>query len=258
MPGRAAAFLAEFHEHFPGATRRAFARGRSEDGRSSYELLADQVPAHARTLDVGCGDGWLLVLLGARGVEAIGLDPSAAELAANAGHGAAVVRARAESMPFADAAFDACVSHLALSVLDEPAPAIAEIARVLAPGGRLAIVTGGGPANDDALAWFLDLLAPELARSAMKPPRLGDKRTRHAAGLDELLAPRGFAPVAWRSHVIDLGGSWDDVWVTLSTLYELAYLDPAPMRDALRARVPAGRVPCTMRIGLATTGLVRK
>jgi len=251
-------FLTTFHARCPGVTSLAYARGRViGDGRSSYELLADQVPRKARTLDLGCGDGHLLDLLAARGIAAIGIDPSPAELALARGH---VVCGRGEQLPFADRSFGAVVSHLALSILVEPAPAIAELARVLVPGGTLAIVTGGGPGDDDAFAWFVDLLGPVLARSARKPPRLGDKRMRYAEGLDRLLAVFGFAPVVYERHTVDLGGTWDQVWATLASVYELAVVDDvAPLRDQLAARVgrsfDLAQVPCTMRIGLAVTTL---
>ena len=52
--------LLAFHAAHPGITARAFARGTIEDGRSSYQLLADAPHAADRVLDLGCGDGTLL------------------------------------------------------------------------------------------------------------------------------------------------------------------------------------------------------
>jgi SAM-dependent methyltransferase len=48
-----------------------------------------------------------------------------------------VVRAPAERLPFADDAFDTVVSTLVLCTVSDPALAVAEVARVLKPGGRL-------------------------------------------------------------------------------------------------------------------------
>jgi SAM-dependent methyltransferase len=259
-------FLRAFHAGWPGVTREAFAHGLAlGDGRSSYELLADQiaVPGPGPILDLGCGDGWLAARLAARGVPGarlVGVDLSHHELAAARARlpEASWIAARAEALPLGDASVAACGSHLAFSLLRDPEPAVRELARVLVPGGRFAIATGGGPAGDDAFAWLLDLLGPVLA-AAPAVPRLGDKRTRHPAGLDQLLGPAGFAPVTWSSHVIDLGGPWDRVWRTLSTIYELAHVG-ADARDdlqrALARRIGAlDRVPCTMAIAIATAVL---
>lgn len=48
-----------------------------------------------------------------------------------------VVRAPAERLPLADASFDTVVSTLVLCTVSDPARAVAEVARVLKPGGRL-------------------------------------------------------------------------------------------------------------------------
>ncbi len=258
----AEAFLRDFHRRQPGATRIAYARGRVAGGRSSYELLADHAPIGAQILDVGCGDGWLLARLAARGHAAqrlVGIDLSAHELGAARAHTtAARLQARAEDLPFARGAFGACLSHLAFSILPDPAAAAIEIARVVAPGGVFAIVTGGGPGDGDAFDAFLEVARPYLAAvpPAARAPRLGDKRARHADGLDELLGPAGFGPVAYASHTIDLGGDQDRVWATLATTYELATLSAealaalgAEVRERLRAW--GAPVPCTMRVGLA-------
>ena len=70
----AEAFLRAFHRARPGITTRAFARGRADDGRSSYAILAGAAgEALARRqviLDLGCGDGHLLELLVQRGAPA--------------------------------------------------------------------------------------------------------------------------------------------------------------------------------------------
>ena len=84
-------------------------------------------------LDVGCGEGRLASVLGTA-VRWVGVDSSPTQLAANPYR--PVVLADMRAVPFRDGAF-AEVTHLwCLYHLDDPAQAIAEAARVLAPGGR--------------------------------------------------------------------------------------------------------------------------
>lgn len=108
-----------------------------------HPTLLDALPATARrVLDVGCGDGLLTVDVASRGRVAVGLDLDAASLSrarARAGGHAAFVRADMLRLPFADGTYDAVVSIAAVHFAD-PTVALAEMARVLRPGGVLAIV----------------------------------------------------------------------------------------------------------------------
>jgi SAM-dependent methyltransferase len=92
-------------------------------------------------LDIGCGEGRFCRMLAARGIATTGIDPTAA-LIAQAHHrhpeGAYLV-APAEALPLPDSAFDLVVCYLSLIDIDELPAAIAEIIRVLAPGGTLLI-----------------------------------------------------------------------------------------------------------------------
>jgi SAM-dependent methyltransferase len=100
----------------------------------------------ARLLDVGCGTGRFAVLASQRlGARVWGIDPSDEMLAqARRRAGAARVgwkRAEAEHLPFKDGWFDAAHAHLVLHVLADRAGAYGELARVLQPGGRVALVS---------------------------------------------------------------------------------------------------------------------
>ncbi|MBL8731170.1 MAG: glycosyltransferase [Planctomycetes bacterium] len=106
--------------------------------------LLRQLPAAAHVLDVGCGSGTYLLPLCADGRRVTGLDCSPtilAELRAAAPrHGVdpAGVDARPGDvcdMPFADASFDVVFSFATLYAVPRLEPALAEIARVLRPGG---------------------------------------------------------------------------------------------------------------------------
>ncbi|MDQ1712896.1 MAG: hypothetical protein QOE45_2346 [Frankiaceae bacterium] len=88
-----------------------------------------------RVLDVGCGAGQTTRWLAARGARVAAFDLSMAQLRL-AGAGP-YVRADAESLPFADAAFDlACSAYGALPFVADSARVMREVARVLRPGGR--------------------------------------------------------------------------------------------------------------------------
>jgi SAM-dependent methyltransferase len=100
-------------------------------------------------LDLGCSAGLytrgLARALGDRG-DVIGIDISpsmlreAARHAGTAGVASSFARADAHNLPFADASFSGAVCGGTLNELGEPARALRETRRVLAPGGRLAVM----------------------------------------------------------------------------------------------------------------------
>jgi SAM-dependent methyltransferase len=90
-------------------------------------------------LDVGCGEGQLSRLAvrgGARRV--MGVDPTWAQVreAVQRGGGAEYVRGAAAALPFPNAAFDAVMACLVFEHIDSVDAALAEVGRVLRPGGR--------------------------------------------------------------------------------------------------------------------------
>jgi ubiquinone/menaquinone biosynthesis C-methylase UbiE len=94
--------------------------------------------ARGRTLDLGCGTGRNLPLL-PNGTAAVGIDPHVPSLAraARRAPGIPLVCARAEALPFRDGCFETVVSGLVFCSVRDPAAALAEVRRVLAPGGAL-------------------------------------------------------------------------------------------------------------------------
>jgi len=100
-----------------------------------------------RILDVGTGTGRILQLLSDRADRAVGLDTSHSMLSVaranleRAGVGNWELRqGDVHSPPLDAASFDLVVIHQVLHYLDDPARAIAEAARLVAPGGRLLVV----------------------------------------------------------------------------------------------------------------------
>lgn len=114
------------------------------------------LPNGLRCLDVGCGNGAFTEALIARGVVAsvIGLDPSEGQIAfARQRQGTKTAEFRigdAQALPFGDNRFDAALMALVISFVPEPPKAVAEMARVVRPGGWVStymwdIANGGLP-----------------------------------------------------------------------------------------------------------------
>lgn len=95
-----------------------------------------------RVLDVACGTGAVaLELIRQKRCAVVGLDQSAEMLAIARERlpaGTRLVEASAESLPFEDASFDALTVTYLLRYVDDPASTLAELARVVRPGGTIA------------------------------------------------------------------------------------------------------------------------
>jgi SAM-dependent methyltransferase len=115
-----------------------------ERGRPSYpaEAIDWLIPAQARRVaDVGAGTGKLTRQLRERGLDVIAVEPSGGmrEELRRAVPGVAVLAGTAEQIPLADGTVDVVIVAQAWHWVD-PARAVPEVARVLAPGGRLALM----------------------------------------------------------------------------------------------------------------------
>lgn len=127
---------------------RAFAalydRGLEATEEAGLRLMRGELLAGAggRTVEVGAGTGANLDLYPDAVAELVLTEPDphmARRLRARlaGGRAAEVAEAPAEALPFPEASFDTAVATLALCTIPDPAAALAEIARVLKPGGRL-------------------------------------------------------------------------------------------------------------------------
>jgi SAM-dependent methyltransferase len=103
------------------------------------ELL--EIRAGQRILDVGCGAGHDLVTITEAGGRPIGVDPSRRmlEVSARRCPTAWLVQADGTALPIADATLDGCRIERVLVHLGDPASALAEVNRVLRPGGHVAL-----------------------------------------------------------------------------------------------------------------------
>jgi hypothetical protein len=114
-------------------------------------IAASGIRRTSRVLDVGCGSGEFLRTLTDRGVVATGVDPARGmvELARTMAPLADIRVAEAENLPFADASFDVVTAVNALQFADDTVDALAEFARVLAPGGYVAVANWAEGARND-------------------------------------------------------------------------------------------------------------
>lgn len=135
-------------------------------------------------LDVGCGEGRFCRMLRAQGIDAVGIDPTPELIArAEALDPDGDYRiGRAERLAFEDGRFDLVISYLSLIDIPDASAAIAEMARVLRPGGTLLIAN-------------LSNFNSAGATADMGWTRLADERPAFA--LDHYLEERS-AWVEWR------------------------------------------------------------
>ena len=92
-----------------------------------------------RVLDVGCGPGLLPALFARQGCNALGLDLEADMFLPQPLHPQVLV-AHGEALPFPGGMFDLVTASNLLFLLEQPAPAVVELRRVLCAGGRLCLL----------------------------------------------------------------------------------------------------------------------
>jgi 2-polyprenyl-6-hydroxyphenyl methylase / 3-demethylubiquinone-9 3-methyltransferase len=167
--------------------------------------------APAQVLDVGCGAGFLSNHLVREGFHVTGIDASPASIAVAARHDATgkvqYLLGDALLLPFPDASFDVVCAMDFLEHVEEPARAVAEIARVLRPGGTFFFHTF----NRNLLAWLVIIKGVEwfvrntprhlhVLRLFIKPGELTTLCDAHGMRVSELQGsePVVFSRAFWR------------------------------------------------------------
>ncbi|MCU1431213.1 MAG: SAM-dependent methyltransferase [Actinotalea sp.] len=221
---------------------------------------ATGVRTGSRVLDVGCGSGELLADLLGAGATASGVDPAPRMvcLARTTAPGADVRLGPAERLPWPDAVFDVATAVNALQLADDTVDALAEVARVMVPGGLVAIANWAeGTLND------LDLLEAAAAAAA-EEERKPDGELRRAGGQEALLAEVGLDHVMSRLVELPWEPPDDDALVRGVLLGEdadtLAELGPAVLAAAEPFRTPDGgyRVINRFRLCIGRVGQVER
>lgn len=177
-----------------------------------------------RWLDVGCGPGAVLLrvaeAVGPRG-EAVGIDISAPmvgrarDAAVERGMGNVRVEVGDAAAPPVDGRFDAVTSSLVLFFLDDPAEALRAWWSVLAPGGRLGIVTFGP--FDERLEDVESVFEPYLPSDLRDPQTVEESSPFQSDdGVEGLVSGAGFVAVRTDNLVLPVRFASADQWHTFS------------------------------------------
>ena len=200
-------------------------------------------------LDVGCGNGAFseLIVTRAKAATVHGIDPSEGQLSfARTRPHADKMQLRqgvATELPYGDDTFDAAVMALVLFFVPDPAKGVAEMARVVKPGGSVSAyawdILGGGFPQERV---FNALRA--MGHTPTQPPS-SDASRREA--MDALWRGAGLVDVETRVITVERTyDSFDDLWGTLMTSpsvkASMAKMSPAQgeeLKDRVRSAFPA-------------------
>lgn len=223
-----------------------------------------------RWIDVGCGNGAFSQLLVDRCApeEVQGIDPSEAQLSFARTRPAARLaqfqQGDAMALPFPDRRFDAAVMALVIFFVPEPAKGVAEMVRVVKPGGIVAAYAWD-VMNDGMPQEAIRAEMREIGAEPLMPPSAEASRIER---LRELWAGAGLEGVETREIVVArIFADFDDFWATSllvanisSVIAALPAADVERIKEGARARLPpdaAGRITCTGRAN-AVKGRVPK
>jgi SAM-dependent methyltransferase len=223
-----------------------------------------------RWLDIGCGNGAFTEMIVERcaPISVQGIDPSEGQLAfARTRPAARIAQFRqgdAMSLPFSDDAFDAAVMPLVIFFVPVPATGVAEMARVVCPGG---IVT--------AYAWDMlgggfpyEALQAEMRGMGISVPAAPSPDASRLDTMRDLWTGADLEAVETREITVQRTfADFADYWTTILTgpsvgpkLAAMASADLALLQARMRARLSAdasGRITCRARAN-AVRGRVPK
>lgn len=215
-------------------------------GRRFLEWLAP--PPGLRWLDVGCGNGAFTEMLveHTAPLSVDGIDPSDAQLAfARTRPAARVARfhqGNAMSLPFADGAFDAAVMPLVIAFVPEPAKGVAELARVVRPGGSVSAYMWDQPGG----RFPYDALMTEMRAMDVVVPFPPSPDASRLDVMRDLWAGAGLTNIETREISVERTfADFADYWTTVQLgpsvgrpLAAMSAADRAVLETRMRARLP--------------------
>lgn len=239
-------------------------------GLTAALLEASALCPGQRVLELACGAGGAGIAaaaLVAPGGEVVLSDVSeqmvAIAAARASARGVTNVRAKrldAEDIDEPDDSFDAVFCREGLMFAVAPARAVADIHRVLRPGGRAVVTVWGPPAGNPWMRLVFETLAAELGAPAAPPGMPGPFSLSDADGLAALFTSAGFAGVAVHEHPVGLRSPSVDDWFSRTVelagplAKKLAGL-PAERREAVRDRLAERAQPYIAPDGVVLPGL---
>jgi len=193
--------------------------------------------------DRGCGPGNLAAAAASRGASVVGTDlsPGMVALASSRHPEVEFRQADAERLPFPDGAFDAVVANLLIPHLPQPEAGAAELARVLRPGGQLAVSMWDVPGRSRLVGVIWDAIAEVAAAPPPGiPPGPPPFRYSNEDELAGLLRTAGLRRVSVRrvgfSHAVANGEEVWKAWTEGSIRTASSVMgQPAPVQRQIRA-----------------------
>lgn len=231
---------------------------------AAWEFAA--VPSGARVLDVATGAGALLTIALREGADAVGIDFSpgmirvAQERAAATSQGERALVMDGQALDFPGERFDAVFSMFGVFMFPDPLAGLAEIARVLRPGG-LAIIAvwenagGAGPAQlfqEAARKLFPDKPVPTPMARLFNTPTLLDGAFVEVGLKPEAVHAVEHAwpapPAEWFRENAKLAFGWSPLWRDLDEAQRSAFTEEAA---SLAVALPPEGICSTALIGIA-------
>ncbi len=223
-------------------------------------LEAAGVESGTRVLDVACGPGHIAAEAAAKGAVPVGLDLAEGMVA--------VARARyaeiefqqgdAERLAFADASFDAVVAGFVVNHLPRPERALAEFARVVRSGGRVAVTVWDRPERmrllgvlGEAVQGTEGVRDPGLPSGGPDPFRFADDVALAALLSGAGLAEAEVRSIAFEQEVADTDELWEGMLSGSVRTAALIERQPEPVRRRIRAALEQAVAPYRSETAIA-------